>query len=267
MLGKKMSRWLSRPGADMSVVSNLVRKHGVVRGLATTLEGEFGSNVEVEISAAGDKPHKPDHIGLLVRDVTSRGEAIASQIAPHAEDLIEVRFDNLTLDQIVKASTEVIERKSIAGASAASGGNRAWHVRNRLGLKSPEFACETEKVQFGRKIKTDANGIAPGEAMDLASNQGAFPAFGAANLSNCEREQIHLAGSIQPHGALLLVRKSNCVIVQASVNAAEFLGIKGDLLGTHLLKLGGNLCERVRPHLADVRDAIPVRGAMSPRRP
>lgn len=32
--------------------------------------------------------------------------------------------------------------------------------------------------------------------MDLASNQGAFPAFGAANLSNCEREQIHLAGSI-----------------------------------------------------------------------
>ena len=94
--------------------------------------------------------------------------------------------------------------------------------------------------------------------MDLASNQGAFPAFGAANLSNCEREQIHLAGSIQPHGALLLVRESDCVVVQASVNAAEFLGIKGDLLGTHLLKLGGNLCERVRPHLADVRDAIPV---------
>ena len=28
------------------------------------------------------------------------------------------------------------------------------------------------------------------------------PAFGEADLSNCEREQIHLAGSIQPHGAL-----------------------------------------------------------------
>ena len=33
------------------------------------------------------------------------------------------------------------------------------------------------------------------------------PAFGQADLSNCEREQIHLAASIQPHGALLLLRE------------------------------------------------------------
>ncbi len=92
----------------------------------------------------------------------------------------------------------------------------------------------------------------------MASDQEASPAFGAANLSNCEREQIHLAGSIQPHGALLLVRESDCVVVQASVNASEFLGVTGDLLGMHLRKLGGNLCERVRAHMADVQNAIPV---------
>ena len=45
------------------------------------------------------------------------------------------------------------------------------------------------------------------------------PGFGQADLSNCEREQIHLAGSIHPHGALLLVREPNCVIVQASASA------------------------------------------------
>ena len=32
------------------------------------------------------------------------------------------------------------------------------------------------------------------------------PAFGEADLSNCERELIHLAGSVQPHGALLVLR-------------------------------------------------------------
>ena len=49
---------------------------------------------------------------------------------------------------------------------------------------------------------------------------GHAPAFGQADLSNCEREQIHLAGSIQPHGALLLLREPELVVVQASVNAA-----------------------------------------------
>jgi len=54
------------------------------------------------------------------------------------------------------------------------------------------------------------------------------PAFGHADLSNCEREQIHLTGSIQPHGALLLVREPDHVVVQASANAAAFLGLDGD---------------------------------------
>ncbi|MFX8562062.1 hypothetical protein ABTM00_20235, partial [Acinetobacter baumannii] len=51
------------------------------------------------------------------------------------------------------------------------------------------------------------------------------PAFGQATLANCEREQIHLAGSIQPHGVLLVVQEPENVIVQASANAAEFLRI------------------------------------------
>ena len=33
------------------------------------------------------------------------------------------------------------------------------------------------------------------------------PAFGQADLTNCERELIHLAGSVQPHGALLVLQE------------------------------------------------------------
>ena len=50
-----------------------------------------------------------------------------------------------------------------------------------------------------------------------------MPAFGQADLSNCEREQIHLAGSIQPHGALLFVREPEHVVIQASTNAPTVL--------------------------------------------
>jgi two-component system, chemotaxis family, sensor kinase Cph1 len=91
----------------------------------------------------------------------------------------------------------------------------------------------------------------------VASQIAPVPAFGQADLSNCEREQIHLAASVQPHGALLLVRESDCVIVQTSANAAEFLGRSGALLEQPLKSLDGDLYERVLPHLNETLHAIP----------
>ena len=73
------------------------------------------------------------------------------------------------------------------------------------------------------------------------------PAFGQADLTNCERELIHLAGSVQPHGVLLAVREPSFVIVQASANVVGLLGLPPDeLLDRPLHGLGGNLDEQVR---------------------
>jgi len=77
----------------------------------------------------------------------------------------------------------------------------------------------------------------------------AAPAFGQADLSNCEREQIHLAGSIQPHGALLVLRERGHVIVQASANAAAFLGLAHDPVGRPIDAIEGDLAHRIGPHL------------------
>lgn len=63
--------------------------------------------------------------------------------------------------------------------------------------------------------------------------QSDLPAFGEADLSNCEREQIHLAGSIQPHGALLVLDETGA-IVQHSANAEDLLGGGKPLLGRAL---------------------------------
>lgn len=88
------------------------------------------------------------------------------------------------------------------------------------------------------------------------------PAFGQADLSNCERELIHLAGSVQPHGVLLTLREPSFVTMQASANVAELLGIApGDLIGQPLARLGGDLDAQVRriaqePHLDE---PVPLR--------
>lgn len=111
-----------------------------------------------------------------------------------------------------------------------------------------------------------ASKIAPRQAVNPASDRDTpdviapaspTPAFGQADLSNCEREQIQFAASIQPHGALLVVREPEQVIVQASENAARFLNVGDKIIGISLDDLPGDLTERITPHLGDPLHRIP----------
>lgn len=92
----------------------------------------------------------------------------------------------------------------------------------------------------------------------MPESHATSPPFGAATLTNCEREQIHLAASIQPAGALLLASEPDYIIVQASANAAEIIGREGHPVGWPLRKLGGNLWDRIRPHLKGKIETTPV---------
>ncbi len=92
----------------------------------------------------------------------------------------------------------------------------------------------------------------------MTVEQQPAPAFGTANFSNCEREQIHLAGSIQPYGALVVVRERDHVIVQESENAASFLGSSRKLRGLSLRALRGSLAERLIDDNAVSVGSIPV---------
>ena len=68
------------------------------------------------------------------------------------------------------------------------------------------------------------------------------PSFGQADLTNCERELIHLAGSVQPHGVLLVLTEPALVVVQVSANTAAVLGVPAErLLNQPLSVLGGNI--------------------------
>ncbi len=72
------------------------------------------------------------------------------------------------------------------------------------------------------------------------------PAFGQADLTNCERELIHLAGSVQPHGALLVLRERDLVIQQASANTLALFGRAPEsLLERPLAVLGAAVAAQV----------------------
>jgi light-regulated signal transduction histidine kinase (bacteriophytochrome) len=98
--------------------------------------------------------------------------------------------------------------------------------------------------------------------METVKSSLANPAFGEADLTNCERELIHLAGSIQPHGAMLVLRGSDLVMQQASENTAQIFGIALDkILDRPAAQLGGNFTERLREVLQvlDADERRPLR--------
>ncbi len=93
------------------------------------------------------------------------------------------------------------------------------------------------------------------------------PAFGQADLTNCERELIQLAGSVQPHGALLVLREPGLAVVQVSANTQAVLGQPVDaLLNSTLAALGGDLDAQVREiaRTADLGDPVQLQCRIGP---
>ena len=84
------------------------------------------------------------------------------------------------------------------------------------------------------------------------------------NLTNCDREPIHVPGSIQTHGCLLACDASAASILRHSANAGDMLGFSGEINGQNLADLVGNSATHdIRNALASAPEAS--RPALMPR--
>lgn len=79
------------------------------------------------------------------------------------------------------------------------------------------------------------------------------------DLTNCDREPIHILGSVQPFGFLLAVN-SDWIVVHASTSALRYLGVTvDDLLGKPLAQLlNGHALHNIRGRLQIMRGADAV---------
>lgn len=81
------------------------------------------------------------------------------------------------------------------------------------------------------------------------------------DLTNCDREPIHIPGSIQPQGVLLAFVEPSLTIVSASANAEAMLGLDGPPVGRPLADVLGADAERIRRQRGDGLaglDAVPI---------
>ncbi|WP_029618151.1 HWE histidine kinase domain-containing protein [Pseudorhizobium marinum] len=88
-----------------------------------------------------------------------------------------------------------------------------------------------------------------------------MPESQTVDLSNCDREPIHVPGSIQPHGCLIACDPSGTSVLRHSANAPAMLEIPEDLNGQRLDEvLGGEVAHTLRNAIATSSD--PARPAL-----
>ena len=123
--GQSLQKWFDVPGADMNVLLANVRQHGVMRLFPTTIRGELGTNVEVEVSAAGDTITGPSVIGVLVRDIGRRLAAPEQNSLRQALGYAKSNGGGVPLREMVDRVVGLVERDYIEFALEQTEDNRA----------------------------------------------------------------------------------------------------------------------------------------------
>lgn len=125
--GELLDRWLGRPGIDFSLLAGQLREHDTLRMFATSLRGEYGLVVDVEICAVSVPDGDRRCFGFTLRDVSQRlpTERRNAQDRPRSVEQLTGLVGRVPLKELVRDSTDMIERLCIEAALELTGDNRA----------------------------------------------------------------------------------------------------------------------------------------------
>ena len=124
VLGFVLDRWLGRPGVDMNILLANLKEHGSVRAFSTVIRGEYGVQEEAEVSAVSAMNGAEVCYGFVIRATPRRAAPMAEPSAASGVDLTQL-VGRVSLKEIIRDTTDAIERRCIETALNVSGDNRA----------------------------------------------------------------------------------------------------------------------------------------------
>ena len=125
--GEPLDRWLGRPGLDFALLAGQLREHQTLKQFSTMLRGEYGSATEVEICAVAVPEGGEPYCGFSIRDVSNRlpVERRNTGERPRSVEQLTGLVGRVPLKDLVRESTDMIERLCIEAALELTGDNRA----------------------------------------------------------------------------------------------------------------------------------------------
>jgi len=148
--GKSLNEWIGRPGIDLDLIEGQVTQHGAARNVSTVLRTPNDSEGEpVELSAVRSADEEPLY-AFVIRPIGRR----LRDLPPGTEDLprsVEQLTDlvgRMSLKDIVRESTDLIERLCIEAALSYTSDNRA-SAAEILGLSRQSLYSKLHRYGLG----------------------------------------------------------------------------------------------------------------------
>lgn len=154
-VGEPLGRWLGR-AVDVNVIAANLRKQGSLRQFSTVVNGEFGARESVEVSAVSVSGTDDACFGFSIRTAHRRIEAFGgdANVLPRDANQLTELVGRVTLKDLVRETTDVIERLCIETALRLTGDNRA-SAAEMLGLSRQSLYSKLRRY-----------GLSDGEASD-----------------------------------------------------------------------------------------------------
>lgn len=150
LIGHSLDRWLGRHATELGVVVSNLREHGSVRHFFTIVRGQFNASEDVEISAVSVSGGEQPCFGFTMRSVARRPEFLINgrRELPRSVEQLTQLVGRVALKDLVRESTDVIERLCIEAALELTGDNRA-SAADMLGLSRQSLYSKLRRHGLG----------------------------------------------------------------------------------------------------------------------
>jgi transcriptional regulator PpsR len=125
--GTPLGAYLGRAGIDLDLIVGQVRDHGAARSIASIVRAADGGQEEVEVSAVSAPGPNGEIYGFSIRAVARRSRDLppAERDLPRSVEQLTELVGRMSLKDIVRESTDLIERLCIEAALQYTSDNRA----------------------------------------------------------------------------------------------------------------------------------------------
>lgn len=157
VLGESIERWIGKSGVDFGILITNVRTHKSLKLFSSVVRGEHGSPVDVEISAVA--LGGGDNLGFAIRNVGRRIDGDTSHPGlPRSREQLTGLIGRVPLKELVRETTDVIERMCIEAALKLTGDNRAT-AAEMLGLSRQSLYVKLRRYGLADIGEYDENQV------------------------------------------------------------------------------------------------------------
>lgn len=162
--GESLGRWVGRSEYEITTLVSSLMENGTASRFLTIIRGELGTVEEIEVSAVAIPDNRSPCLGFSIRSIESRVD-LAPSISTlpggqSPEDLSNL-IGRVSLKEIVREATDVIERMTIQAALEHTGNNRALASemlglsRQSLYVKLHRYGINDTTKKLGQKSTSD----------------------------------------------------------------------------------------------------------------